>query len=31
MSDPLIRAEAITSGYGEGIVLHDVSFTASRR
>jgi branched-chain amino acid transport system ATP-binding protein len=27
MSDPLIRAEAITSGYGEGIVLHDVSFT----
>ena len=27
MSDPLIRAESITSGYGEGIVLHDVSFT----
>jgi branched-chain amino acid transport system ATP-binding protein len=27
MSEPLIRAESITSGYGEGIVLHDVSFT----
>jgi len=26
-SEPLIRAEAITAGYGEGIVLHDVSFT----
>ena len=27
MSEPLVRAESITSGYGEGIVLHDVSFT----
>jgi branched-chain amino acid transport system ATP-binding protein len=27
MSDPLVRAESITSGYGEGIVLHEVSFS----
>jgi branched-chain amino acid transport system ATP-binding protein len=26
-SQPLLHAESITSGYGEGIVLHDVGFT----
>jgi branched-chain amino acid transport system ATP-binding protein len=26
-SDPLLHTEAITAGYGEGIVLHDVGFT----
>jgi branched-chain amino acid transport system ATP-binding protein len=27
MSEPLLQAESITAGYGEGIVLHDVGFT----
>jgi branched-chain amino acid transport system ATP-binding protein len=26
-SEPLLHAESITAGYGEGIVLHDVGFT----
>jgi branched-chain amino acid transport system ATP-binding protein len=26
-TEPLLRAESITAGYGEGIVLHDVGFT----
>jgi len=26
-AEPLLRAESITAGYGEGIVLHDVGFT----
>jgi branched-chain amino acid transport system ATP-binding protein len=27
LSDPLLFAESITAGYGEGIVLHDVGFS----
>jgi branched-chain amino acid transport system ATP-binding protein len=27
LSEPLLEARSITAGYGEGIVLHDVSFT----
>jgi branched-chain amino acid transport system ATP-binding protein len=28
-AEPLLHAESITAGYGEGIVLHDVGFTLS--